>query len=61
MPKHELHSCPNCGKEVECTGDFSCWCIQLTIPEKAQDYIAATFDGCLCRECILEIVERFCR
>ncbi len=53
MPvKFEPRECPNCGALFNCTGDANCWCLSLHIPEKVQDYITATFDGCLCEKCI---------
>ncbi len=56
FPKYEERDCPRCGKPVRCTGDLNCWCLSVKIPEKVQDYIAATFDGCLCKDCIMELI-----
>lgn len=54
--KFEPRECPNCGALFNCTGDANCWCLSLHIPEKVQDYIAATFDGCLCEKCIRVLI-----
>ena len=56
--KYEPHECANCGRLMQCTGDMNCWCISIEIPEEVQDYIAATFEGCLCKECIGEMIAR---
>ncbi|TDN99882.1 cysteine-rich CWC family protein [Sunxiuqinia elliptica] len=56
--KYEEHECANCGCLMECTGSVNCWCLELTIPEEVQDFIAASFDGCLCRNCIAEMIEK---
>jgi hypothetical protein len=58
MAKTEARTCPNCGNDFTCEGDFSCWCITLHIPGEIRDYISATFDGCLCRECIESIIKQ---
>jgi hypothetical protein len=56
--KYEEKDCPRCGRPVICTGNMNCWCLSLEIPETVQDYIAATFDGCLCKTCILELIDQ---
>ncbi len=56
LSKYEQRDCPRCGKPVACTGGMDCWCLSLEIPEKIQDYIAATYDGCLCNNCIQELI-----
>ncbi|WP_430974135.1 cysteine-rich CWC family protein [Sunxiuqinia rutila] len=56
--KYEKHACANCGQLIECTRSLSCQCQQITIPETAQDFIAASFDGCLCLACINKIIHQ---
>lgn len=51
--------CPKCGKLFTCTGDVNCWCMEIKIPGKVKDYISARFEGCLCKECILKLIEEF--
>ncbi len=55
--KYEPRECANCGALIVCTGDMNCWCIDVEIPEKVQDYIAACFDGCLCKNCIKQLID----
>lgn len=56
--KFEPHACSNCGKLHTCTGNMNCWCVDIEIPEHVQDYIMACYEGCLCRECILLLMEK---
>ncbi|MGE4587491.1 MAG: cysteine-rich CWC family protein [Mangrovibacterium sp.] len=55
---YEQRDCPRCGKPVMCTGNTGCWCLSVKIPEPVQDYIVARYDGCLCKDCILELIEQ---
>jgi len=55
--KYEPHACARCGKLHTCTGTYRCWCTQVEIPENVRDYIMACFDGCLCPDCVRELVE----
>jgi len=52
--KYEERDCPRCGKQMFCTGDMNCWCLSIEISGKVEDYIAATFDGCLCKDATRE-------
>ena len=56
--KYEQRDCPRCGKPVMCTGNTDCWCLSVKIPEHVQDYIAVRFDRCLCKDCILKLIEQ---
>jgi hypothetical protein len=55
---YQIKECPRCGKTFTCTGTVFCWCFEVTIPERVRDYIAARYEGCLCKECIDELVAR---
>ncbi|HKJ42968.1 MAG TPA: cysteine-rich CWC family protein [Sunxiuqinia sp.] len=52
--KHEPSECAKCGRLITCTGNIDCPCAVIEIPELVQDFIAATYDGCLCNRCIEE-------
>ena len=56
MNNYEAQTCGNCGREINCCGDLNCECADLNIPEQVQNFIGASFDGCLCRTCILKLV-----
>jgi hypothetical protein len=61
MCKHEQKSCPRCGAVFECkVGDISncqCYGIQLSVAEEA--YIATQYSDCLCRNCLLQLQQRY--
>jgi hypothetical protein len=60
MCKHDEMACPRCEIPFECRiGDISnCQCtgIAFSIEEKA--FIEDRYQGCLCRECLLELKQR---
>jgi hypothetical protein len=56
--KYVARNCPKCGNQFVCTGDSNCWCMEIVIPKKVQDYIASHFEECLCKECIFELIKK---
>jgi hypothetical protein len=58
QPHHQLKECPRCGKTFTCTGNLYCWCMEVSIPNNVKDYIAAKYDGCLCKVCIEEVKKK---
>lgn len=58
MKNYEAPSCDNCGAEMTCFGDLNCECADIIIPEHVNDFIAASYDRCLCRKCIFELIEK---
>lgn len=61
MCKHEEKSCPRCGSPFECkVGDITrcqCYGIELTAEEEA--FIASHYSDCLCRNCLLQLKQRY--
>lgn len=57
MPKEQSKECPHCGKPFVCSMNSHCWCFEVIIPFDVQDYIAARYDDCICRDCICEIIK----
>ena len=57
MPTHEIKDCPRCKGNFECKpGNITeCQCYGLTFSESEKEYIAATYDDCLCRNCLNSI------
>lgn len=61
MCKHEQKNCPRCGIAFECrVGDITncqCYRVELTVAEEA--FIASHYDECLCRNCLLQLKQRY--
>lgn len=54
MPVHEHKLCPRCGNMFECNSGTvtQCQCRGVVVTPVQRDYIAARYDGCLCRVCL---------
>ncbi len=50
--------CERCGNEFECLHSDHCWCLEVKIPEHVSQAIKNKYKDCLCRSCLLEIIER---
>lgn len=48
--------CPRCGKLFTCSEDMNCWCITYIMPDRVREYVASHFEGCVCRDCLDELV-----
>ncbi len=61
MLKHETKACPRCGQVFECkVGDIlKCQCYGISFTEKEQAQVANLYSGCLCRQCLLKLKEKF--
>ncbi len=44
--------CSNCGKNISCYGDESCWCNTASIFPATREMIYYKFNGCLCSNCL---------
>ncbi|MEM1112121.1 MAG: cysteine-rich CWC family protein [Pseudomonadota bacterium] len=57
MPEHEHVRCPRCHKPFECKvgSILICHCSEVALTRDERAYIAERWDGCLCRECLLEV------
>jgi hypothetical protein len=55
--KHELKQCARCNNSFECKqGDvINCQCYGIVLSTEAQDYIANTYNDCLCKACLLQL------
>jgi len=54
--KYEKATCPRCGKLFPCSRGPNCWCFEIEIPEKVRDFIEMNYAGCLCKECLTELI-----
>ena len=61
MCKHEQKNCPRCQTAFECrVGDITncqCYRVELTVAEET--FIASNYDECLCRNCLLQLKQRY--
>jgi hypothetical protein len=55
MANHELKHCTRCNASFECKEGsiLLCQCHGLTFSETEKDYMRNTYQGCLCRNCLL--------
>lgn len=56
-----LTYCAACGAGFDCRPDdiTACGCNAIVLPEAAKEWIARNYEGCLCRECLLNIKRKF--
>jgi hypothetical protein len=61
MCTHEQKICPRCSSKFECklgsVAECQCYGISLTVEENA--FIESRYDGCLCRNCLIELKNRY--
>lgn len=59
MPEHEPKRCPRCGNDFECRlGTIHrCQCADIMLGDDMRESIAATYDDCLCRACLLDLAK----
>ncbi|KAF0284611.1 cysteine-rich CWC family protein [Spiribacter roseus] len=57
MPDHEPKRCPRCGNDFECRlGTIHrCQCVDITLSDDMREAVAAAYDDCLCRTCLLAL------
>ena len=57
MLKHEEKYCPRCHVKFTCkVGDIAnCQCTTVTTEHSTAKFLASTFYGCLCKNCIAKI------
>ena len=57
MPEHEPKRCPRCGTDFECRlGTIHrCQCADVTLDDDVRESMAATYDDCICRACLLDL------
>lgn len=60
MP-HELKPCPRCGQAFACKpGNITeCQCFGINLTEEEKAFIAEKFDDCLCRNCLLDLKNKY--
>lgn len=59
MPKEQIKECPRCSKSFICSMHMHCWCVDVIIPDKVQEYISALYNDCLCKSCLEELIREF--
>jgi len=61
MCKHEEKKCPRCNKAFECkVGTVSeCQCNGISFNEEERKFIGEKYNDCLCRDCLLELKNRY--
>jgi len=61
MCAHEHKICPRCSNKFECKlgsiTECQCYGISLTLEENA--FIQSRYDDCLCRNCLVELKNRY--
>ena len=57
-----MNKCPKCGKTFTCdleSGKSRCWCFDIDIDtESLMSLKDSGLEGCLCRECLLNVKDR---
>ena len=50
-------TCPRCGSAFLCGIELPtpCHCTEVTLTDAQRAFMAARWQGCLCRDCLLEI------
>jgi len=56
----EKKICPICGNDVGCTLNSSCWCFSVDVPLKVREYLSIEYEDCICKECLLELIDNIC-
>jgi hypothetical protein len=53
----KLQYCPRCKKAFSCNKEniSACDCMQISLSNAAKTYLASTFYGCLCNDCLVAI------
>ena len=61
MCKHEEKKCPRCGRSFECkVGNVNqCQCSGISFTEEEKKFIGEKYNDCLCRDCLLELKNRY--
>lgn len=61
MASHDTKHCPRCEGSFECkVGNIlECQCNGIVFSDAEKAHIAANYDDCLCRKCMLEIKREF--
>ena len=57
MPSHEVKQCPRCNSLFECKSGsvLLCQCQTVALTEMQREYIASSYQNCLCPKCLLYI------
>jgi predicted RNA-binding Zn-ribbon protein involved in translation (DUF1610 family) len=58
LQKYEPHHCPRCGQTFACqpNAQAHCVCFSFTLPESVSRYLHATYDSCVCPDCLQELI-----
>lgn len=61
MCKHEEKKCLRCDRSFECkVGNVSqCQCSGISFTEEEKKFIGEKYNDCLCRDCLLELKNRY--
>jgi hypothetical protein len=49
--------CPRCNAVFTCQNHSieKCWCFYEPVDGELLNYLAENFDGCICRDCMIEV------
>ena len=51
-------ACARCGRAFGCgAGTGDCWCAELVLDAEASRRIEASYDGCLCPDCLRALAD----
>ena len=61
MCMHEEKNCPRCGAGFECKQGAitACQCYGITFSDEEKAFIEERYNDCLCRNCLLELKNRY--
>ncbi len=61
MTKHEIIACERCGNKIECKANSftKCQCSEVQLTHNEIEFIAESYEGCLCAGCLLELQQTY--
>jgi len=61
MGMHEEKHCPRCGNRFECKAGAitACQCYGIVLSDEERAFIEERYNDCLCRNCLLELKNRY--
>ncbi|HEY8658541.1 MAG TPA: cysteine-rich CWC family protein [Hanamia sp.] len=61
MTKHEEKICPRCTAQFVCkvSDAVNCQCYGIRLSANEEGFVKANYDDCLCRNCLLQLKNRY--
>ncbi len=51
-------NCEKCGNTFHCKHSTDCWCSSYSIPEQLSSYLKKNYQDCLCKDCLINYIEK---